>query len=68
MTTNTETFLTEEEFCARYRISRDGAYRLRHEPLDPLPCIKVGRRYLYDPGKVEAWAERRAELAREGGR
>ncbi len=62
------TFLTEEEFFSRYRVSRDAARKLRHDAANPLPCFRVGRRYLYDPVKVETWASRAAERARKGNR
>ena len=64
MTTISHRFLTEEEFCARYRVSRDAVHRFRTDSDDPVPCIRVGRRYLYDPAKVEAWAARRAKNSR----
>jgi hypothetical protein len=66
MTQPIAAFLTEDEFCARYRVSRDAARTLRRDALDPLPCLRVGRRFLYDPKQVEAWAADRARLSRGG--
>ena len=58
--TETPARLTEAEFCRRYRISREAAFKLRHDELDPLPVMRFGRRLIYDVAAVEKWAARRA--------
>lgn len=56
--------LTEAEICELLRVSREAVLKFRRHPNDPIPCLKAGRRYLYDTGKVLRWAERQADRAR----
>jgi helix-turn-helix protein len=53
--------LTEEEAAGFLRVSREAILRLKRDEVDPIPCYKVGRRYLYDPKEVLRWARRRAD-------
>lgn len=44
--------MTRQE-CARFlRISVRGLDMLVHSPSEPLPCVKAGRRYLFDAEEV----------------
>jgi hypothetical protein len=52
--------LTEREFCAEYRISREACLKHRLDPNDPLPHLRFGRRIIYVRADVERWAARRA--------
>ena len=56
-----ESLLTEEDICALLRVSREATKKFRRDPVDPIPHMKAGRRYLYDKTKVLKWAERNAE-------
>jgi hypothetical protein len=58
---NLTELLTEEEACKFLRISRVGILKRKRDRIDPIPCYKVGRRYLYEPGEVLRWAKRQAE-------
>ncbi|MGH7754075.1 MAG: hypothetical protein ACREN5_14815 [Gemmatimonadales bacterium] len=48
--------------CARLSVSRKAVQRFRQDPVDPIPCLKVGRRFLYRVEEVEGWARRRARV------
>jgi len=56
-------FMTENQLCALLHVGRDAVRRFRRDRLDPLPAMKVGRRYVYDPDAIRRWAERHAERA-----
>ncbi len=58
---STERLLTEEEVCELLRVSRDAISKFRHDRLDPIPCFRAGRRWLYDREKVLRWAARAAK-------
>lgn len=53
--------MTEEEACDFLRVSREAIFKFRRDQVDPIPCFKAGRRYLYDPSEVLRWAKRQAE-------
>lgn len=53
--------LTEAELAKLLHIGRNTLTRLKRDPVNPIPCLKVGRRYLYDLNKVKAWMARNAE-------
>jgi hypothetical protein len=57
------TYMTETQACALLHVGRDAPRRFRRQPIDPLPALKIGRRYVYDPATVRRWAERAAERA-----
>ena len=59
-----EGLLTEAQLCAALHVSREAVLRLRRDPVDPIPCMRAGRRFLYDLERVKAWMERRAGRAR----
>jgi excisionase family DNA binding protein len=48
------TRISEAELLTRFAVSRTTVYRLRKAGL---PCIRVGRRVLYNPADVGAWLE-----------
>jgi len=60
-----EKLLTEDEICEWLHISKECLLKLKRDPLDPLPYMKVGRRFLFDPEKVTKWGERQAKRYRE---
>lgn len=53
--------MTETEACNFFSLSREAIRKLRKAPVDPLPCLKAGRRYLYKAEEVERWMRRKAE-------
>lgn len=55
--------LTESEVCTFLRVSREAVLKFRRCTVDPIPCLKAGRRYLYDALEVTKWARRQAERA-----
>lgn len=55
--------MTEAEACRFLRVSRVAVLKFRRNPLDPIPCFKVGRRYLYERGDLLKWAKRQAARA-----
>jgi hypothetical protein len=55
--------MTEAEACRFLRVSRVAILKFRRNPLDPIPCFKVGRRYLYERGDLLKWAKRQATRA-----
>ena len=57
----TEKTLTEDQLCEVLHVSRESLLKCRRLKEDPMPAMKVGRRYLYDLGKVLEWAERQAQ-------
>ncbi len=61
MDTMAESLLTEEEICTLLRVSREATLKFRRDPVDPIPHMKAGRRYLYEKTKVLKWAERNAK-------
>lgn len=54
-------YVSEIELCSTLLISREAAHKLRYDPIDPMPCMKAGRRILYRLDEVERWMRRRAE-------
>lgn len=52
--------LTEAEISAFLRVSREAILRFKRDRVDPIPCFKAGRRYLYEPSEVLRWAKRQA--------
>jgi len=52
--------LTEAEVADFLRVSREAILRFKRDGVDPIPCFKAGRRYLYEPGEVLRWAKRQA--------
>jgi excisionase family DNA binding protein len=55
--------LTEKEACEFLRISREAILKFRRDMKDPIPYLKVGRRYLYEESEVVKWAKRNARRA-----
>ena len=55
--------LTEEEICELLRVSREAILKFKRDPIDPIPCFKAGRRFLYDQNQVLRWAKRHADRA-----
>lgn len=53
-------YLTEEQVIQLTHSSRFGLKKFRNRDHDAIPFLKMGRRYLYDPEKIEAWMEREA--------
>ncbi len=53
--------MTEAEVAAFIQVNRDAVRKFRRQKIDPLPCGKPGRRYLYDREAVWRWATREAE-------
>ena len=61
LTVTVPLLMTRRE-CAEYlRISIDGLNALVHRNDDPLPRMEAGRRFLFDPTEVLAWARRQAD-------
>ncbi len=56
-------YLSEREIADRLGVSQDTLYRLRSDPVDPLPHHRVGRRVVYRPDEVAEWSKRRARRA-----
>ena len=52
--------LTEAEIADFLRVSREAILRFKRDRVDPIPCFKAGRRYLYEPSEVLRWAKRQA--------
>ena len=52
--------LTEAEVAGFLRVSREAILRFKRDAVDPIPCFKAGRRYLYEPSEVLRWAKRQA--------
>src|SRR5262245_63109388 len=48
--------MNEQELCAYLDVSREAVRKMRAHPVDPLPALKVGRRWLYKQEDVERWA------------
>ena len=57
--------LTEAETSRFLRVSRVAILKFRRDPVDPIPCFKIGRRYLYDPAEILRWAKRQAARAQK---
>jgi hypothetical protein len=55
--------LTEEELCIIFHVSRETILKSKRDPIDPIPCHKFKRRYLYDLAEVLRWTKRSAERA-----
>lgn len=55
--------LTEAEVAKYLRVSRDAIRRFRRRELDPIPCMKIGRRYLYDVVEVRRYGQKQAHRA-----
>ena len=58
-----EKLLTEKEICEFLRVSREGIKRFKRDLTDPIPFLRAGRRFLYDPSEVLKWARRQARRA-----
>lgn len=57
MRTNpSDEFMTVEEFCTRFRISRSMFYKLQHERRGPR-TIKLGRKTLVRSEEANLWSE-----------
>lgn len=61
---NLPQLLTEEQLCRLFRVSRDAVLRFKRDPLDPIPFLKLGRRYLFELDAVLRWARRQGEKFR----
>lgn len=60
-----ELYLTEEEFCSRYRVSPRSAQRWRFNgDCGPVWCRLGGRRVAYRLSDCEAWARSRTHKSR----
>jgi hypothetical protein len=53
-------FFKEAEICQILKVCRSAIYKYKFGIPDPIPFLKVGRRYLYDLEKVCRWAQREA--------
>lgn len=56
----THELLTEKEVAVFLRVSREAITKFKRLGTDAIPYMKAGRRCLYDPSRVLAWAERNA--------
>lgn len=56
-TADAERYMTTEDICAMYHVTRRSVYRWR--AAGKLHGVKVGRRVLFDRDEVEAFAHRR---------
>ncbi|MGZ6281813.1 MAG: helix-turn-helix domain-containing protein [Ktedonobacterales bacterium] len=50
--------LTSEEVAEMYRVIPDTVILWAKRSNHPLPSIRAGRRYLFDPQKVKEWVAR----------
>ena len=57
-------FLTEEQVIELCHSSRFAMKRFRERSADPIPHVKIGRRFLYDPRALHKWLERQARRGR----
>ena len=48
--------LTEDEVARLLRVSREAILKFKRDKLNPIPCLRVGRRYLYEECEVLEWA------------
>lgn len=55
--------LTEAEASQFLRVSREAVLRFKRDPVDPIPCYKAGRRFLFDAAEILKWAKRQAQRA-----
>ena len=60
--------LREEEACRLLRISREAILRFKRDQVNPIPHLKVGRRFLYEEHEVIGWAKRSAKRDSQGRR
>ena len=60
--------LTRPECAALLRISLDGLDKVVHAEENPIPMLRVGRRFLFDREDVLSWARKNADRSRRGGR
>jgi hypothetical protein len=58
-----EGFWTRRQTAQIMRVSLDGLDRRIHDPVDPIPCLKLGRRFLFIPSEVIAYGRRQAQRA-----
>ena len=68
LATKNAPLLTRSETAALLRISLDGIDKVIHAEENPIPMLRVGRRYLFDRDEVLAWARENAKRSRRGGR
>jgi hypothetical protein len=59
---NMPTLLDRKELQKFLHISQTSLHKLIHHPRNPLPCIRAGRKYLFDPDDVVEFLK---QLARE---
>ncbi len=64
ITTSPPALLTRREAARYLRVSLDGLDRFLRDPVDPLPGLRAGRRWLFRPADLEKWAERAGKRAR----
>ena len=57
---NETSLLTLDEISSLLRVNRESIRKFMKAE-DPLPFMKVGRRYLFNPEKVFRWAERQGK-------
>ena len=57
---NKKPLLTEAEAADFLRVAREAILRFKRDGVDPIPCFKAGRRYLYEPAEVLRCAKRQA--------
>lgn len=53
-------FWTLKELAQHCSVAHETITKMLREPVDPLPAVKMGRRWLFEPVKVMAWMKRRA--------
>ena len=68
LATKNAPLLTRSETAALLRISLDGLDKVVHAEENPIPMLRVVRRFLFDRDEVLAWARENAKRFRRGGR
>lgn len=58
-------FWTLKDLCEHASVSHEAVLRMLREPVDPMPALRMGRRWLFEPAKVVAWMKRRADRSRK---
>lgn len=56
--TTSHPMITADEVAAMMRISKNHVYNLARRTNDPLPGIRVGRAWRFEPAAVRAWTKR----------
>ena len=52
--------MTMVDLCETYSVSHECELKYLRRENDPLPAMRFGRRWLFDPQRVERWLERQA--------